>query len=82
MNFRLSPKTQYNIVFWVVSLPLVPIVCILALFGLINPFYRYDVQYFVEVIVYRLCHWRNTLPIVKYYHDKAHLFDILRESNN
>ena len=71
---------KYNVVFWTVSTPLIPIALGLVVVALLNPINRYGFMNVVEAIVYKMCAWRNNLPIVKFHYEKAHLFDMLRDS--
>ena len=73
--------TKYKIVFYFVtfwlSLPLV-VTLLLAVF---NPFwFRDDFLRWNERFAAKLAKFRDQLPFVKYLDDKAHLFDMLKES--
>lgn len=78
---KLSPMAKYKIVFYFVTFWLgIPLVFTLIL-AIFNPFwFRDDFLRWNERFAARLARFRDTLPIVKYYDDKAHLFDIIKES--
>ena len=75
---KLSPKVKFTCVFWFVTIPIIPFVLLLVLIAILNPFYRQDFLQYIEETVYRVTNWRNAIPIVKYYREKATLFDMLK----
>ena len=75
---KITPMLQFNIVFWCVTLPAVPVVLLLILLAGINPIYRKKFMNWVERSVMNFAMWRNDLRLVKYYYNKAHLFDLIR----
>lgn len=82
---KLSPKLKLNIVFWTITLPVVPFVILMLLvtivLSLIPPF-RNTVLNWVENVIQKFAIWRNNLPIVKNAYDKAHLFDYIKGSES
>jgi hypothetical protein len=76
---KLSPKTQYKLAFWSITGPaLIPFIA-LVLLAIINPFwFRADMINWTEKAARKLAEWRDGTKFVKYYHDKAHLFDTLK----
>ena len=80
---KLSPNTKLNIVFYSITLPMVPIVILMLLVAIVLsviPPFRNPSMNFVENVIRKFAIWRNNLPIVKNAYDKAHLFDYLKES--
>jgi hypothetical protein len=80
---KLSPNTKLNIVFYSITIPIVPIVVLMllvAIVGSIFPPFRHTLINGVENVIRKFAIWRNNLPIVKNAYDKAHLFDYLKES--
>ena len=78
---KLSPMTKYKIVFYFVTFFLSwPLIFTLFL-AVINPFwFRDDFLRWNERFAAKLSKFRDNIPFVKYYDDKAHLFDMLKES--
>ena len=78
---KLSPKVKLNIVFWSITIPMVPFVILLLLIGLVlYPIPKIG-EYMVnniEKVITKFAIWRNNLPIVKNAYDKAHLFDYIK----
>ena len=78
---KLSPKVKLNIVFWAITIPMVPFVILLLLIGLVlYPIPKIG-EYMVnniEKVITKFAIWRNNLPIVKNAYDKAHLFDYIK----
>lgn len=77
----LSPKTKLNIIFWIITAPVVPFVLLLVLVALIlAPIPKIGVYMMdmVEKVVTKIAIWRNNLPVVKNAYDKAHLFDYIK----
>lgn len=80
MNFKLSPMMQYKIAFWSITGPLFPFFLIIVLLGILNPFwFRDDMLSWVERLARKTAEWRDDIKYVKYFHDKAHLFDTLKK---
>ncbi len=78
---KINPKLKLNIVFWAITIPVVPFVLLLVLVALIlAPIPKIGVYMMdmVEKVVTKLAIWRNNLPIVKNAYDKAHLFDYIK----
>ena len=78
---KLSPMMKFNIVFWVVTLPIIPFVLLLVLVSLIlSPIPRLgnSMMNYTEKVITKFAIWRNNLPIVKNAYDKAHLFDYIK----
>lgn len=78
---KLSPKLKLNIVFWIITAPLVPFVILLVSAALIlSPVPRVGdkVMNTVEKLITKFAIWRNNLPVVKNAYDKAHLFDYIK----
>ncbi len=78
---NLSPKTKLNVVFWIITFPVVPIVALIVLVALILapiPKIGDYMMNTVEKVVTKFAIWRNNLPVVKNAYDKAHLFDYLK----
>ena len=75
---KLSPMAKFTCVFWFVTIPIIPFVLLLVLIAILNPFYRQDFFQYIEETIYRVANWRNAIPIVKYYREKATLFDIIK----
>lgn len=76
---KISPNVQYKLAFWsITSLALIPVV-VLVLFAIINPlWFRSDMIHWSEKFARRLAEWRDETKLVKYYYNKAHLFDTLK----
>lgn len=78
---KLSPKFKLNIIFWIITVPVVPFVLLLLLLGLVlSPIPRVGDKMLnrIEKIITKFAIWRNNLPIVKNAYDKAHLFDYIK----
>lgn len=78
---KLSPKLKLNIVFYSITLPVIPFVILMLLvaivLSLIPPFRERSLNT-VENVIRKFAIWRNNLPIVKNAYDKAHLFDYIK----
>ena len=82
-KMKLSPKLKLNIVFYSITIPVIPIVVIMLLVGIVLaliPPFRNPIMNGIENVIRKFAIWRNNLPIVKNAYDKAHLFDYLKES--
>ena len=78
---KLSPNLQWKLSFWSITLPLIFPLTILVVLAIINPFwFRESFMSFVEKLARRLGHWRDEKTFVKYFYDKAHLFEKLKNS--
>lgn len=78
---KLSPNAKLNIVFYSITLPVVPIVILMLLVAIVLsviPPFRNSVMTYVENVIRKFAIWRNNLPIVKNAYDKAHLFDYIK----
>ena len=78
---KLSPKVKLNIVFWAITIPMVPFVLLLLLLGLVlYPIPKIG-EYMInniEKVITKFAIWRNNLPVVKNAYDKVHLFDYIK----
>lgn len=82
---KISPNTRLNIIFWTITLPMVPIVILMLLIAIVLaviPPFRNSVMNYVENVIRKFAIWRNNLPIVKNAYDKAHLFDYIKGSES
>ena len=82
-NMKLSPNTKLNIVFYSITIPVIPIVILMLLVAIILslvPPFRNPALNWVENVIRKFAIWRNNLPVVKNAYDKAHLFDYIKES--
>jgi hypothetical protein len=78
---KINPKIKLNIIFWTITLPLIPFVTLLLLLALIIspvPVIGNKVLDKVERLITKFAIWRNNLPMVKNAYDKAHLFDYIK----
>jgi hypothetical protein len=78
---NLSPKVKLNIVFWLITIPVVPFVLLLLLVGLVFspiPKIGEHILNSIEKVITKFAIWRNNLPVVKNAYDKAHLFDYIK----
>ena len=82
-KMKLSPKAKLNIVFYSITLPVIPFLILMLLvaivLALIPPFRNQSLNA-VEKVITKFAIWRNNLTIVKNAYDKAHLFDYIKES--
>jgi hypothetical protein len=77
----MSPKLKLNIIFWTITIPVVPFVVLLLLVSVIIspiPVIGNKLLDKVERLITKYAIWRNKLPIVKNAYDKAHLFDYIK----
>ena len=77
----MSPKLKLNIIFWIITIPMIPFVTLLLLLALIIspiPVIGNNLLDKTERLITKFAIWRNNLPIVKNAYDKAHLFDYLK----
>ena len=81
---KINPKIKLNIVFWIITLPILPLVVLLLIIGLmlmpIPKIGNYATNK-IEWLVIKFAHWRNNLPVVKNAYDKVHLFDYIKNSS-
>ena len=78
---RISPKLKLNIIFWIITIPMIPFVILLLLLALIIspvPVIGNNLLDKTERLITKFAIWRNNLPIVKNAYDKAHLFDYIK----
>ena len=78
---KISPKFKLNIIFWIITFPVVPFVILLLTLGLIlSPIPNVGERMMnkIEKVITTFAIWRNNLPIVKNAYDKAHLFDYIK----
>ena len=76
---KLAPMTQYKIAFYFVTFWLAIPFLFVVILAIFNPFwFRESFLRYTETLAGQLSKFRNELPLVKYYHDKAHLFDTLK----
>jgi phosphotransferase system glucose/maltose/N-acetylglucosamine-specific IIC component len=72
---KLSPKAKLNIVFYSITIPMVPFLVLMLLVAIVLtviPPFRNNVMTWVENVIQKFAIWRNNLPIVKNAYDKAH----------
>jgi hypothetical protein len=78
---KINPKIKLNIIFWTITLPLIPFVTLLLLLALIiSPVPVIGNKFLdkTERLITKFAIWRNNLPVVKNAYDKAHLFDYIK----
>jgi hypothetical protein len=78
---KISPKLKLNIIFWMITIPMIPFVILLLLLALIIspvPVIGNNLLDKTERLITKFAIWRNNLPIVKNAYDKAHLFDYIK----
>ena len=78
---KISPKLKLNIIFWIITIPMIPFVILLLLLALIIspvPVIGNNLLDKTERLITKFAIWRNNLPIVKNAYDKAHLFDYIK----
>jgi hypothetical protein len=76
-----SPKLKLNIAFWIITIPMIPVVTLLLLLALIIspvPVIGNNLLDKTERLITKFAIWRNNLPVVKNAYDKAHLFDYIK----
>ena len=81
---KLSPNAKLNIVFYSITIPVIPIVILMLLVAIVLsviPPFRNRSMNAVENVIRKFAIWRNNLPIVKNAYDKAHLFDYIKNSD-
>ena len=79
---KLSPNAKLNIVFYGITIPVIPIVVLMLLVAILLaliPPLRNRSMNAVENVIRKFAIWRNNLPIVKNAYDKAHLFDYIKD---
>ena len=77
----MSPKLKLNIIFWMITIPMIPFVILLCLLALIIspvPVIGTKLLDKTERLITKFAIWRNNLPVVKNAYDKAHLFDYIK----
>lgn len=76
---KLSPNTQYKLAFWAVTGPTLIPFLVLVIIAVLNPlWFRTDMINWTERLSRKVAEWRDEKTFVKYFYDKAHLFDKLR----
>ena len=78
---HISPKLKLNVIFWMITIPMVPFVILLCLLALIIspvPVIGTKLLDKTERLITKFAIWRNNLPVVKNAYDKAHLFDYIK----
>jgi hypothetical protein len=79
-NMKLSPNIQYKLAFWSITGPVLVPFLGLVLIAVFNPlWFRSEMLNWVERFARTLGEWRDEKTYVKYYYDKAHLFDMLKD---
>jgi hypothetical protein len=74
-----TPMRQYKIVFWMITGPLLIPMTLIVILAVINPlWFRQDMLSWTEAFAGKLARYRDETKLVKYYYDKAHLFDKLK----
>jgi hypothetical protein len=76
-----SPKLKLNIIFWTITIPMIPFVILLLLLALIIspiPVIGNNLLDKTEWLITKFTIWRNNLPVVKNAYDKVHLFDYIK----
>ena len=77
----MSPKLKLNIIFWMITIPMIPFVTLLLLLALIIspvPVIGNNLLDKTERLITKFAIWRNNLPVVKNAYDKVHLFDYIK----
>ena len=77
----MSPKLKLNIIFWIITIPMIPFVTLLLILSLIIspiPVIGNNLLDKTERLITKFAIWRNNLPVVKNAYDKAHLFDYIK----
>jgi hypothetical protein len=77
----MSPKLKLNIIFWMITIPMIPFVILLLILALIIspvPVIGNNLLDNTERLITKFAIWRNNLPVVKNAYDKAHLFDYIK----
>jgi hypothetical protein len=78
---KISPKLKLNIIFWIITIPMIPFVILLLLLALIIspvPVIGNNLLDKTERLITKFAIWRNNLHVVKNAYDKAHLFDYIK----
>lgn len=76
---KLSPNIQYKLAFWSVTAPALIPFLVLVLLAIMNPlWFRSDFINWTERFSRKVAEWRDEKTYVKYFYDKAHLFDKLK----
>jgi len=77
----MSPKLKLNVIFWMITIPMIPFVTLLLILSLIIspiPVIGNNLLDRTERLITKFAIWRNNLPVVKNAYDKAHLFDYIK----
>jgi hypothetical protein len=78
---KINPKLKLNIIFWIITIPMIPFVILLLLLALIIspvPVIGNNLLDKTERLITKFAIWRNNLPVVKNAYDKVHLFDYIK----
>jgi hypothetical protein len=75
---KINPKLKLSVVFWAISLPVIPFVILLVLVSLLVSPVTTRMMDVTEKLITKFAQWRNSLPIVKNAYDKVHLFDYIK----
>jgi hypothetical protein len=78
---KINPKLKLNVIFWMITIPMIPFVTLLLLLALIIspvPVIGNNLLDKTERLITKFAIWRNNLPVVKNAYDKAHLFDYIK----
>jgi hypothetical protein len=76
---KLSPNLQYKLAFWSITGPMLVPFLVLVIIAILNPlWFRADLINYVERLSRKVAEWRDETKFVKYFYDKAHLFDKLK----
>lgn len=77
MNTKENRSWQFNLAFWALTVPMIPVFVGLVILVLINPFwFRMDFAEWVELTVNKFSSWRFNILKPLYYRDN--FFDILK----
>jgi hypothetical protein len=78
---KINPKLKLSVIFWIITIPMIPFVTLLLLLALIIspvPVIGNNLLDKTERIITKFANWRNNLPVVKNAYDKVHLFDYIK----
>ena len=78
---KINPKLKLNVIFWMITIPMIPFVTLLLILALIIspiPVIGNNLLDKTERLITKFAIWRNNLPVVKNAYDKAHLFDYIK----
>jgi hypothetical protein len=78
---KINPKLKLNVIFWMITIPMVPFITLLLILSLIIspvPIIGTKILDKTERLITKFAIWRNNLPVVKNAYDKVHLFDYIK----